>query len=32
MIFLINIEIEIFDEESEKIEITDYFSVNIYIH
>ena len=26
------IEIEIFDEENEKIEMTDYFSVSLYIH
>ena len=26
------IEVEIFDEENEKIEMTDYFSVSIYIH
>ena len=26
------IEIEIFDEENEKIEKTDYFSVSLYIH
>ena len=26
------IEIEIFDEENEKIVITDYFSVSLYIH
>ena len=25
-------EIEIFDEENEKIEMTDYFSVTLYIH
>ena len=27
-----HIEIEIFDEENEKIEMTDYFSVSLYIH
>ena len=32
MILLINIEIEIFDEKNEKIEMTDYFSVSLYIH
>ena len=26
------IEIEIFDEENEKIEMTDYFSISLYIH
>ena len=26
------IEVEIFDEENEKIEMTDYFSVSLYIH
>ena len=26
------IEIEIFDEENEKIEMTDYFSVSLHIH
>ena len=26
------IEIEIFDEKNEKIEMTDYFSVSLYIH
>ena len=26
------IEIEIFDEENEKIEMTDYFSVSLYVH
>ena len=26
------IEIEILDEENEKIEMTDYFSVSLYIH
>ena len=26
------IEIEIFDKENEKIEMTDYFSVSLYIH
>ena len=26
------IEIEIFDEENKKIEMTDYFSVSLYIH
>ena len=26
------IEIELFDEENEKIEMTDYFSVSLYIH
>ena len=26
------IEIEIFDEENENIEMTDYFSVSLYIH
>ena len=27
-----HLEIEIFDEENEKIEMTDYFSVSLYIH
>ena len=26
------IEIEIFDEKNQKIEMTDYFSVSLYIH
>ena len=26
------IEIEIFDEKNEKIEMTDYFSISLYIH
>ena len=27
-----HIEIEIFDEENEKVEMTDYFSISLYIH
>ena len=32
MIFIYYIEIEIFDEENEKIETTDYFSISLYIN